>query len=149
MLAADAGGRVGPRELEEICKLDLGMWSNINADMIDWTHRLRASGLKVGVLSNMHSTMVTHCRAQFDWLKVFDFVTFSAEVRMIKPDAAIYEHTLRGLDVQASQALFLDDREINIQAARALGIHAIRVQSMAQLRSDLQNAGFKILPEIS
>lgn len=65
---------------------------------------------------------------------------------MIKPDPAIYEHTLRGLGVTASEALFLDDREINIQAARALGIHAIRFRSMAQLRSDLQAAGFSILP---
>ncbi len=146
MLAEDAGNKMGPGTLEEVCKLDLGMWSNINSDMIDWAHRLRSLGLKIGLLSNMHSTMVTHCRAQFDWLKLFDYVTFSGEVRMIKPDSAIYDHTLRGIGVSASQALFLDDRDINIQAARVLGIHAIRVQSMEQLRRDLQNLGFPILP---
>ena len=146
MLAADAGNAIGPGELEKICKLDLEMWSNINSEMVDWAHRLRESGLKVGLLSNMHSTMVTHCRSQFDWIKLFDFVTFSAEVRMIKPHHDIYEHTLRGLNVAASEALFLDDRDVNIQAARALGIHAIRVQSMEQLRGDLQKAGFEILP---
>ncbi len=146
MLAADAGNAIGPEELKEVCKLDLDMWSNINSEMVDWAHRLRESGVKVGLLSNMHSTMVTHCRAQFDWIKLFDFVTFSAEVRMIKPYSDIYEHTLRGLNVAASEALFLDDRDVNIQAARALGIHAIRVQSMEQLRIDLQKAGFLILP---
>jgi HAD superfamily hydrolase (TIGR01509 family) len=67
-------------------------------------------------------------------------------VRLIKPDAAIYQHTLRGLGVSASEALFLDDREINIQAARALGIHAIQFRSQEQLRKEMQAAGFSFLP---
>jgi FMN phosphatase YigB (HAD superfamily) len=45
-----------------------------------------------------------------------------------------------------SDALFLDDREINVQAARALGINAIRFQSMTQLRNELQAVGFTTLP---
>jgi len=89
---------------------------------------------------------VQHARRNFAWLKNFDWVTFSAEVRLIKPEPAIYEHTLRGLGVRPSDALFLDDREINVQAARALGINAIRFQSMTQLRSELQIVGFTTLP---
>lgn len=149
MLADDAGAKIGPGEMDEICELDLTMWSNVNSGMVEWARRLRSSGLKVGLLSNMHPDMVSHCRKHFAWLQGFDFVTFSGEARMIKPDPAIYEHTLRGLGVAASEALFLDDREINIRAARALGIAAIRVQSMAQLRRELQAAGFTILPENS
>jgi HAD superfamily hydrolase (TIGR01509 family) len=114
--------------------------------MVEWARQLGSSGFKVGLLSNMHPDMVTHCRKHFSWLKDFDFVTFSGEVRLIKPDPAIYLHTLRGLGVTASEAAFLDDREVNIQAARALGITAIHVRSMAQLRNDLQAAGFAILP---
>ena len=47
-------------------------------------------------------------------MEKFSFKTLSAEVGMIKPDPAIYEHTLRGLGVSAAEALFIDDREINI-----------------------------------
>ena len=146
MLAQDAGIKIGPKEIEEICKLDLTMWSNVNSNMVDWVGRLRSSGLKVGLLSNMHPEMVTHCRSHFDWLQNFDFVTFSAEAGIVKPDPAIYEYTLRGLGIRPSAALFLDDREINIQAARSLGINAIHVRSMKQLRDDLKSAGFTILP---
>ena len=148
MLAADAGVSIDSRQMEELCTLDLEMWSHINSAMIDWVRQLRASGLKVGLLSNMPADMVTHCRKQFAWLEVFDFATFSADVRLIKPDSAIYEHTLRGLGVKPSEAIFLDDREANIQAARELGIEAIRVQSATQLKKDLQAAGFTILPAI-
>ena len=146
MLAQDAGTQIGPEEMKEICQLDNDMWSTVNSSMVEWACQLRSYGLKVGLLSNLHPGMVTHCRQQFAWLNDFDFVTFSAEVRLIKPDPAIYQHTLKGLGVSAAEALFLDDREVNIQAARALGIKSIRVQSMAQLRTDLKAVGFSTLP---
>jgi FMN phosphatase YigB (HAD superfamily) len=78
----------------------------------------------------------------------FTFKTLSAEVKLIKPDAAIYEHTLRGLGVSAEEALFVDDRENNIRAARALGMHAIQFQSIAELKDDLKALGFPILPAV-
>jgi len=146
VLAKDAGVELGPEQLVEIHKLDMEMWSNINSSMVDWATQLRSSGMKVGLLSNMHPEMAAHCRKHFSWLKEFDFVTFSGEVRLIKPDPAIYEHTLRGLGVTASETLFLDDREVNIQAAQALGINALRFESVEQLRSELSTAGFPILP---
>jgi putative hydrolase of the HAD superfamily len=146
VLAKDAGVELGPEQLDEIHELDMEMWSNVNAGMVRWAHQLRSSGMKVGLLSNMHPEMVTHCRKHFSWLKEFDFVTFSGEVRLIKPDPAIYEHTLRGLGVEASETLFLDDREVNIRAAQALGINALRFESIEQLRGELSDAGFTILP---
>jgi len=100
------------------------------------------------LLSNMPSDLVTYLRATCEWMENFVFKTFSSEVRMIKPDPAIYEHTLHGLGVSASESLFVDDREINIQAARALGMHAIQFDSIAQLREDLEAMGFPILPPI-
>jgi putative hydrolase of the HAD superfamily len=149
MLAKDAGVELNSRQIQQVCDLDVAMWSNVNFKMVEWARRLASSGVKVGLLSNMHPEMVAHCRRQFTWLKDFDFVTFSGEVRLIKPDPAIYQHTLRGLRVNAADALFLDDRETNVQGARALGIRAIRFQSVAQLRGDLQAIGFAILPRDS
>jgi putative hydrolase of the HAD superfamily len=146
LLAEDAGVKLRPGQFEEICQLDVAMWSNLNSNMVEWACQLGASGLKVGLLSNMHPEMVAHCRKHFGWLKNFDCVTFSADVGLIKPDPPIYEHTLNRLGVTASEALFLDDREVNIQAARKMGIYAIRFQSMPQLRRDLQAAGFATPP---
>jgi FMN phosphatase YigB (HAD superfamily) len=65
---------------------------------------------------------------------------------LIKPDAAIYEHTLRGLGVRPEEALFVDDREVNVQAARDLGIRAVQFRSVEKLREDLKGIGFSILP---
>ena len=59
---------------------------------------------------------------------------------------AIYRHTLAQLDAPQTEVLFVDDREENIQAARALGICGILFESVAQFRKDLEELGFPILP---
>jgi putative hydrolase of the HAD superfamily len=129
-----------------VCRWDVEMFGRANAPMVAWLGELRRGGIKTGLLSNIHPAMIAYLRENFDWLKLFDFMTFSAEVRLIKPDHAIYEHTLRGLGVAADEALFVDDREINVQAARELGIHALQFRSVAQLRRELEAMGFPILP---
>jgi putative hydrolase of the HAD superfamily len=148
MLATDAGTKIDAGQLEELRKLDVAMWARVNPIMVDWARRLRAEGFKIGLLSNMHPEMIEHCRSHFPWLNDFHFQTFSADVRMVKPDPAIYQHTLQGLGVSAAQALFIDDREPNITAARALGMHAIRFVSVPQLRGQLEQIGFPSLPSL-
>lgn len=146
-LAADAGVEIDARQLDEVCGWDVEMWGNANAVMVAWLGRLREAGIKTGLLSNIHPAMISYLRENFDWLELFDFRTFSAEVRLIKPDPAIYEHTLRGLGVAAGEALFVDDREINVRAARELGIHALQFRGVAQLRRELEAIQFPILPD--
>jgi putative hydrolase of the HAD superfamily len=149
LLARDAGVQIDAKQLQDVCEWDLQMWGNANEEMVSWLRQLHAAGIKTALLSNIHPAMIAHVKKNFDWLELFHFTTFSAEVRLIKPDHAIYEHTLRGLGVKAGETLFVDDREINIQAARELGIHALRFRSVAQLREDLERMRFSILPPVS
>jgi FMN phosphatase YigB (HAD superfamily) len=81
-------------------------------------------------------------------MEKFSFHTLSAELQLIKPHPAIYEHALNGLGVTAGEALFVDDRETNVAAARALGIRAIQFRSVAQLKDELVSLGFPILPAV-
>jgi FMN phosphatase YigB (HAD superfamily) len=88
-------------------------------------------------------------RKPFSWLRHFDQHIFSGEVRSVKPEPAIYEHCISVLGVHPSEALFIDDRDVNLEPARAAGIRGIRFQSVEQLREDLQALGFPILPQLS
>ncbi len=144
--ANDAGATLDQAQLEELSRRDVVMWSRLNPDMIEWLLALSSVGVKTAVLSNMHMDMVLHARRSFQWLDHVSCATFSAEVRLIKPEPAIYEHCLRGLGVSPTDCLFIDDREVNIAAARAMGIHAVQFQSMGQLRSELERLGFPTLP---
>src|SRR5579864_8634362 len=54
MLAKDSGVELNPDQLGAIHEIDLAMWSKINSSMVDWLGHLRLSGMKLGLLSNMH-----------------------------------------------------------------------------------------------
>jgi putative hydrolase of the HAD superfamily len=148
-VADDAGIHLTPEDLAKLRQWDVDMWAHDNPTMVQWLRQLRSSGIKTGLLSNMPHDMITHVRQKFSWLDQFDHLTFSADVSLIKPDAAIYEHSLHGVGVAASEALFVDDKEHNVKGARAVGMQAIRFQSVEQLSEDLKRLEFPVLPSPS
>jgi putative hydrolase of the HAD superfamily len=144
--ADDAGKSIDAVGLRELGQRDVAMWSHLNAAMVGWLENLSAMGMKTAVLSNMHIGMVQHARRNFRWLDRVHWTTFSAEVKSIKPQPEIYRHCLEGLGVAPSETLFIDDLEVNLAGARALGIHGIQYKSMMQLRNELEAVGFPALP---
>lgn len=61
-----------------------------------------------------------------------DFIIYSHEVGLAKPDSRIYALTSQRLGVQPQEIVFLDDVERNVAAAAAYGFHAILYQIMAR-----------------
>lgn len=86
--------------------------------MYDALRRLRASGVRTCLLSNSWGN--TYPRDLF--AELFDAVVISAEVRLRKPDPAIFRHALDLLGLPAAECVFVDDIGHNIEAAEALGI---------------------------
>jgi putative hydrolase of the HAD superfamily len=144
--ADQAGVKITAAGIEQARQLDLELWSQINDAMVSWVQQLHAAGFKTAILSNMPTDMATHVRSNFAWISHFDHHIFSGEVRSVKPEPEIYQHCIGALGVRPSEALFIDDREVNLAQARAAGIRGIRFQSVAQLRKDLQALDFTILP---
>lgn len=144
--ASQAGVSLDRDMIEELRRWDVEMWGRTNDPVVLWLESLHAAGLKTAILSNMPSDMVEYVRRNFAWMKHFDHQIFSAEVRRIKPEPAIYEHSLYALKVPASEILFVDDRDANLEQARAAGMRGIRFQSVHQLRDDLHALGFHVLP---
>jgi len=145
-LAKEAGTQPAPEQVAQLRQWDLEMWGRENPTMVVWLKQIHAAGIKTALLSNMPHEMIGYVRRKFSWLAHFDHQTFSAEVNLIKPDRAIYEHSLRGVGATASEALFVDDKEQNVEGARAVGMSAIRFQSITQLIDDLRRLDFPIEP---
>ena len=148
-LAARMNTTLTPEQIEILREVEVEIWAHVDPVMIDWLSNLHKAGIKTGLLTNMPLDLRNYVLENFQWMKNFDFRTFSAEVRLIKPDPAIFEHTLDGLGVEATEALFVDDREINIKAARALGIRGIQFRSIAQLKEELEALGFSVFPALA
>jgi putative hydrolase of the HAD superfamily len=145
-VAGDAGVKLAAEQLKNVGLWDLKMWGHVNPTMVEWLEQIRSSGIKTGLLSNMPAEMVRYSRENFAWLKHFDHTTFSADVRLVKPEPAIYQHSLRGVGVAAPEALFVDDKKPNVEGARAVGMHAIQFRSVEQLGNELVKLGFPDLP---
>lgn len=58
-----------------------------------------------------------------------------------KPGAEIYNLALRITQSAPEQCILIDDRELNLECARELGMNAIQFQNVAQLREDLARHG--------
>jgi putative hydrolase of the HAD superfamily len=86
---------------------------------------LHGRGRRLCCLSNMSHGTYAHLTRKYDFWGRFDGVVTSAAVRMIKPDPAIFRHTLDTLGLAAVETVFIDDSPPNIEAARALGITAV------------------------
>jgi putative hydrolase of the HAD superfamily len=147
--AAEAGVSIDDRTVERLRQVDLDMWSRPNEPMIRWFQKLRSAGFKTAILSNMPTDMADHVRKTFAWVADFDHQVFSGEVRSVKPEPAIYRHVIDAMGVPPSDTLFIDDRDENLEPARAIGIRGIRYQSVERLREDLVALGFPVLPEQS
>lgn len=147
--AEDAGTKIDRSRIQELSICDMEMWSTANAGMMQWVRNLRAAGIKTAVLSNMPWEMARHARKNFPWLSDFDCHVFSCEIGEIEPSPVIYRHCLERLGVHAPEAIFIDDREDNVQGARAVGIHGIQFQSGEQLVKDLKAMEFGVLPKFS
>lgn len=107
---------------------------------VEWIERLKARGLNVYLLSNYPKKVFTlHAECGcFPFLDKVDGKVISAFVKMIKPNADIYEYLMEEYGLLASECVFLDDREDNIEAAVALGMKGIVFKSYEQACTELE-----------
>ena len=127
--------------IEELNHWDARMWTTENPEMLAWQLRLKERGIRTAILSNMGDNVLANMQRTFDWLPRFDVLVWSYQLRMAKPEPAIYLHVLKELDVRPEEALFLDDKLVNVEAARALGMIALEFSTVEKLRRDLVAAG--------
>lgn len=125
---------------DELAQLRSEFWAGdrIDFELIDWIRGLRKH-YRTGLLSNAWTGARRALSERFSFQDVFDITIFSAEVGMVKPDAAIYQHTLQELKVAPAEAVFVDDFPENIAAARKMGLHTVHFQSREQALAELRD----------
>ena len=65
----------------------------------------------------------------------------SGEVKLLKPDPRIFKLFLKTFALDPALTVYIDDREPNVNAATACGMHGIVFTDAATLRTDLQRLG--------
>ena len=83
--------------------------------------RARSHGIRTALLSNSWGN--TYPRDTWDGM--FDDIVISGEVGMRKPEPEIFLLAARRLELRPAECVFIDDLELNVDGARAIGMTAI------------------------
>ena len=115
-------------------------WTTLRPDARCTLEDLNASGVRIAILSNAPLGMASKARAG-DWAHLVDDWFFSSELSMAKPDPGIYEAVTAKLGIQPSAVIFFDDRQVNVEAARAAGWRAELWTSAETVQRTLRDLG--------
>jgi putative hydrolase of the HAD superfamily len=111
-----------------------------NRPMIDFVAELRERGLRTALCTNNVREWEPRWRSMLPELDdVFEVVVDSGFVGSRKPERRIYELTLERLGggLRFEDCLFVDDLEHNCEAARQLGMSAVRFQDAEQAIAEI------------
>ena len=97
--------------------------------------------LKIYALTNWSAETWPVALRRFEFLAWFDGILVSGIEHTRKPFPEIYQLLLNRYQIQAENAVFIDDVSKNIEAAQTQKINGIQFLSPAQLREDLVNMG--------
>ena len=145
-LVRDAGLSLPDSTIEELNRWDARMWTTVDPAMLAWQRQLKQDGILTAVLSNIGDSVHESLEREFDWLADFDALVWSYQLRVAKPEPAIFHYALKQLGTSAAETLFIDDKPANVEAARALGMKALVYTGLTKLRFDLLDQGFS--PEL-
>jgi len=90
--------------------------------MADFVRRHKAEGMGMYVLSNAPDTIHDYFN-QIPGAECMDGLVVSADIRMVKPGADIFNYLLDKYSLKADECLFIDDLKENTDGAEAVGIH--------------------------
>jgi epoxide hydrolase-like predicted phosphatase len=109
----------------------------LDQDLVNLIRSVRPA-IKTGLISNAWTGLRSVLRDTFAIEDLFDVAVISAEEKIMKPDPWIYRLALNRLGVKASEAIFLDDVHLNVEAAHATGMIGVHFHSTEQAQHDLR-----------
>jgi putative hydrolase of the HAD superfamily len=95
----------------------------------------------MGALNNESSEINEYRIRTFHLRDYFEAFFSSCYLGLRKPGREIYNLALRITQSAPQECLLIDDRELNLECARELGMNTIQFQNVAQLRDDLARYG--------
>ena len=110
-------------------------YEKMNTELLQFLVNMRPL-YKIAILSN--GGLREAMNRKFRLGELVDLMVFDGEEGVSKPDSRIYQLTLMRLAVQAEEAVFIDDKVRNVDAAQQLGIHSIHFKNTAQALAEIQ-----------
>lgn len=108
-----------------------------NNALLSYIQDLKKRGYALGVISNVGMSLDTILPPEF--IECFDVMTLSYQVHAIKPHPEIFKRHLKRTGFLPDETVFIDDRAVNCEGARMVGMGAIHYQNVTQVRRELDS----------
>ena len=95
----------------------------------------------MGTINNESRELNLYRIDKFKLREIFRLFVSSCFVGLRKPESGIYRLALEITQIEPAACCFIDDRGLNLECAAELGMHTIRMQSVQQLRAELDAIG--------
>jgi glucose-1-phosphatase len=115
----------------------------LDGDLIDYIRRLHGR-YQTAIISNAMPGLMALVNGKYLIADAFDVIVGSGDVKVAKPDPAIFQLTLAQLGRQPHEAIFIDDSPTNIQGAQAVGLHTIHYTRGLDIPAALAHHGVSI-----
>jgi len=111
-------------------------------EVLQFAQALSDSGTYFMSTINNESRELNYYRIEkFALRQIFRLFISSCFVGFRKPEREIFRMALETTQIPAAECCFIDDRALNLECAAKLGMHALEMQSLDQLRADLAKSG--------
>jgi len=150
------GGAVTPRGFHDRVTKAVGasvpyevfyeMYNDIfsqNDAAVEILARVKAAGYKTLLLSNTDPERFGFIRTRFPEILFFDDYVLSYELKLLKPDPAIYLAAARLAATPPQECIFIDDMEENVKGAVSAGLAGIHYRPDTDLAAELRKLGLK------
>lgn len=137
-VAADLGTEWDLPTIQRLWAIDFRSWISVEPGTVALIQELHDGGTRTALLSNAGFDFGDAFRnAPFSTL--FERVFVSAELGLLKPDAAIYRHVAEELGIDLARMVFVDNKAVNVEGAAALGVTGHVFTDVHGLRSFLES----------
>jgi 2-haloacid dehalogenase len=106
---------------------------------------LRRAGIRTYALSNWSAETFPQAKPMYPFLEGMDGILISGEVKLSKPDPAIFRLFLERFHLAPQDTLYIDDNQPNVTVAETLGMTARRFVDADRLRADMRELGLPLL----
>jgi FMN phosphatase YigB (HAD superfamily) len=110
--------------------------------LLEYIRSLRPR-FQTAIISNAMDNLLETVTTHYPMADAFDVIVWSAAMKTMKPDAAIFAETLARLGRAPEEAVFVDDFPANVTGARAAGLHAVQYVAGMDLPAALARFGVK------
>ena len=135
-------------EYKRLIEMFYGRWEEMLKEEISGTvkilENLKRNNYRLIALTNWSAETFPIAIKKYKFLKLFEGIVVSGEIKMLKPFKEIYDFTLKKYNLDPKECVFIDDRLENIQGAVRCGINGIQFESPEKLINELKKINIEI-----